>query len=134
MVSTVAIAASTATSHARTTTIGCALSHAEIDACSTTLTAWIDGRLRLVGHGTAKADGGAHRVAVSNHLSGVALRMADRPGGLEVRVHAKIRAAGVRAILHATATTRLVLPKMLVVPSDGMFASKSSVIQASSLA
>ncbi len=130
----VAIATSSAASHARATTIGCTLTKAMIRSCTTTLTAQIAGRRVLIGHGTATAGGdGAQRIAVTSQLTATALRLADRPGGLKIDVNATITVASTSGELYASGSTRLVLPQILVVPDDGMFASRSAIIQASSM-
>jgi outer membrane protein OmpA-like peptidoglycan-associated protein/sugar lactone lactonase YvrE len=112
-------------------TVGCSLTHAVIGRCQTTLTATVDGKTVVVGHGSVR--GNAHHLVVTNHLTTEGMALANQPGGLKVRVDAVIKVKGLDKHLHASCSAQLTLPHVLVVPSDGMFATGSAVIEPASI-
>jgi outer membrane protein OmpA-like peptidoglycan-associated protein len=135
-VSTVTQVDASAGAKRRNVEIGCAVTGARIKRCRTTLYARVHGRRVVVGRGVVRVTGEAsdRRVTVENRLTKAGRRLVARAGGVKVMVRARVSLAGSGETVVSAARTRLVPPKLLVAPADGLFAVGSAVIGEKGLA
>ena len=119
-------------------TVGCALKGATVDTCEVGVYAMKsdlglakkgspEDKLVRIGTGTATGDGQSSRVGVKITLNSTGQRAMKRVGGVKAKVKIKVTAnGGSKLAAHRYTTIRPAT--QLVVPSDGLFATDSSVI------
>ena len=110
---------------------GCLLRVGRISRCEVTLVATIAGRQVIVGRAT-RSGSGTRRLAVAIRLTDQGRVLAARAGGLDVRVHSTIRATN-KAVFHRSASTRLVLPTLLVAGGDLLSTRIQAVVKPAAL-
>jgi outer membrane protein OmpA-like peptidoglycan-associated protein len=120
--------------------VGCRLSGANITDCSIAIFAKASelglapagtpkgDALVRIGTGYEEADGTTGRVGVKIVLNPTGKAAVARPGGVKVRVDIKAHTADGGKPLEASKYSRLRRANLLVVPSDGLFATDSAVI------
>lgn len=119
----------------RTLSVGCKLTKGRVASCSITLVARSHGHSVIVGRGHRTFSGSAAHanVTVKIALTATGRALARRPGGLRATARSTIHAVGNRTAFRTQASTRIVLPTLLVLSGDLLFDTDSSVVKPAAL-